>query len=223
MDTVSFVFQDSHLLKTSVLENVRMARPDASREEVLHALNAAQCMDIVKKLPQGIDTVIGADGVYLSGGEMQRLSIARAVLKDAPILILDEATAFADPDHEVQVQQALSALSKGKTVLMIAHRLSSVTDADCICVMQDGRIAEKGSGRNCCKKTACSPICGNIILRLRNGKSERRNWYDPHVTETFCFIPAGSQRPTRESSVPASCRTFPLCSRWDFYTFLSST
>ena len=145
MDTVSFVFQDSHLLKTSVLENVRMARPDASREEVLHALNAAQCMDIVEKLPQGIDTVIGADGVYLSGGEMQRLSIARAVLKDAPILILDEATAFADPDHEVQVQQALSALSKGKTVLMIAHRLSSVTDADCICVMQDGRIAEKGS------------------------------------------------------------------------------
>lgn len=145
MNKVSFVFQDSRLIKASILENVRMARPDASREEVARALTAAQCMDIIKKLPEGMDTVIGTKGVYLSGGEQQRIAIARAILKNAPILILDEATAFADPDNEVRVQQALSALSEGKTVIMIAHRLSSITEADCIYVLQDGEIVESGT------------------------------------------------------------------------------
>ncbi len=139
MNTVSFVFQNSRLIKTSILENVRMARPDATREEVFKALEAAQCMDIIEKMPDGMDTVIGTKGVYLSGGEQQRITIARAILKNAPILILDEATAFADPDNEVRVQQALSVLSKGKTVMMIAHRLSSVTDADCIYVLRTER------------------------------------------------------------------------------------
>lgn len=145
MNTVSFVFQDSKLLKMSVFENVRMARPDATREEVMAALSAAQCDDIIEKLPNGIDTVIGTDGVYLSGGECQRISIARAMLKNSPVLILDEATAFADPDNEVRVQAAFSELSKGKTVIMIAHRLSTVTDADRIHVLKNGRIAESGS------------------------------------------------------------------------------
>ncbi len=145
MNTVSFVFQDSKLLKMSVFENVRMARPDATREEVMSALSAAQCDDIIEKLPNGIDTVIGTDGVYLSGGECQRISIARAMLKNSPVLILDEATAFADPDNEVKVQAAFSELSKGKTVIMIAHRLSTVTDADRIYVLKNGRIAESGS------------------------------------------------------------------------------
>lgn len=145
MNTVSFVFQDSKLLKMSVFENVRMARPDATREEVMSALSAAQCDDIIKKLPNGIDTVIGTDGVYLSGGECQRISIARVMLKNSPVLILDEATAFADPDNEVKVQAAFSELSKNKTVIMIAHRLSTVTDADRIYVLKNGRIAESGS------------------------------------------------------------------------------
>lgn len=145
MNQVSFVFQHSRLIKASILENVRMAKPEATREEVLEALKSAQCLDIIEKLPDGIDTVVGTNGVYLSGGEQQRISIARAILKNAPILILDEATAFADPDNEVRVQQALSALSKGKTVIMIAHRLSSITDTDCIYVLQNGQIAESGT------------------------------------------------------------------------------
>ena len=145
MNKVSFVFQNSRLIKTSILENVRMGKPTATREEVAGALKAAQCMDIIEKLPDGVDTVVGTNGIYLSGGEQQRIAIARAILKNAPILILDEATAFADPDNEVRVQQALSALSKGKTVIMIAHRLSSITDADCIYVLQDGEIAESGA------------------------------------------------------------------------------
>lgn len=145
MDTVSFVFQDSRLLKASILENVRMARPGASREEVLKALHDAQCDDILEKLPEGVDTVVGAKGVYLSGGEQQRISIARVMLKNAPILILDEATAFADPDNESKVQAAFNVLAKGKTVLMIAHRLSTVTGADRIVVIKDGRIADSGT------------------------------------------------------------------------------
>ena len=147
MNKVSFVFQNSRLLKTSILENVRMGNPAASRAEIMHALEAAQCMDIIEKLPNGVDTAVGGDGVYLSGGEQQRIAIARAILKNAPILILDEATAFADPDNEVRVQQALSALSKGKTVVMIAHRLSSITRTDCIYVLQDGEIIESGTHR----------------------------------------------------------------------------
>lgn len=145
MNKISFVFQNSRLIKDSILENVRMGKPNASREEVMQALDAAQCMDIIEKLPDGIDTVVGTNGVYLSGGEQQRIAIARAILKNAPILILDEATAFADPDNEVRVGQALSVLSKGKTVIMIAHRLSSITDADCIYVLRDGKIAESGT------------------------------------------------------------------------------
>lgn len=145
MDMVSFVFQDSKLLKTSILENVRMGKKDATREEVMQALKEAQCEDIIAKLPDGIDTVIGSSGTYVSGGEAQRFSIARAMLKNAPILILDEATAFADPDNEAKVQEAFSRLSKGKTVIMIAHRLSSIVDADRICVLKDGSIAEEGT------------------------------------------------------------------------------
>lgn len=145
MDTVSFVFQDSKLLKTSILENVRMARPNASREDVIRALHDAQCDDILEKLPAGVDTVVGAKGVYLSGGEQQRISIARVMLKDAPILILDEATAFADPDNESKVQAAFQVLAKDKTVLMIAHRLSTVVDADRIVVIKDGGIVDSGT------------------------------------------------------------------------------
>lgn len=145
MDMVSFVFQDSKLLKTSILENARMGKKDATREEVMQALKEAQCEDIIAKLPDGIDTVIGSSGTYVSGGEVQRLSIARAMLKNAPILILDEATAFADPDNEAKVQEAFSRLSKGKTVIMIAHRLSSIVDADRICVLKDGSITEEGT------------------------------------------------------------------------------
>ena len=145
MERVSFVFQDSKLIKTSILENVRMSRPDATREEVMDALSKAQCMDIIDKLPDGIDTVIGEKGTYLSGGEQQRITIARAVLKNAPILILDEATAFADPDNEVKVQAAFEELSKGKTLIMIAHRLSTVTSADRIFVLDDGKLKESGT------------------------------------------------------------------------------
>ena len=150
MDTISFVFQNSRLLKGSILDNVRLGRPQATEAEVLAALKAAQCMDIVEKFPAGIHTVIGTKGVYLSGGEQQRIAIARAMLKNAPILILDEATAFADPDNEAKVQAAFARLAKGKTVLMIAHRLSTVANADCIYVVQDGQIAESGTKDELC-------------------------------------------------------------------------
>ena len=145
MDTVSFVFQNSRLLKGTILDNVKLGKPDASEEEVLAALKNAQCMDIIGKFPKGIHTAIGTNGVYLSGGEQQRIVIARAMLKNAPILILDEATAFADPDNEAKVQAAFAELAKGKTVIMIAHRLSTVANANCIYVVEDGRIAESGS------------------------------------------------------------------------------
>ena len=152
MNTVSFVFQNSRLLKGSILDNVKLSKPDATEAEVLAALKAAQCMDIIEKFPAGIHTVIGSAGVYLSGGEQQRISIARAMLKNAPILILDEATAFADPDNEAKVQAAFAKLATGKTVIMIAHRLSTVENADCIYVMQDGRIAESGTKDALCAK-----------------------------------------------------------------------
>ena len=147
MDTVSFVFQHSRLIKASILDNVRMGRPDASREEIMAALEHAQCADILEKLPQGVDTVVGAKGVYLSGGEQQRIAIARVMLKNASVIILDEATAFADPDNEAKVQAAFSNLSKGKTVIMIAHRLSTVKDVDTLYVVKDGVIAESGTSR----------------------------------------------------------------------------
>ena len=182
MDKVSFVFQNSRLIKTSILENVRMARPGATRKEIMEALKAAQCMDIIEKLPDGIDTVVGTNGVYLSGGEQQRIAIARAILKNAPVLILDEATAFADPDNEVRVQQALSALSKsesadskanknspGKIVIMIAHRLSSITEADCIYVLQDGKIAESGTHSGLIEKNG-------IFARMWKNYSEAAAW-----------------------------------------------
>lgn len=145
MQQVSFVFQDSRLLKASILENVRLARPDASTAEVLAALEQAQCGDIIAKLPDGVNTVIGAKGTYLSGGEQQRISIARAILKNAPVIILDEATAFADPDNETKVQAAFEVLAKGKTLIMIAHRLSTVKNADCIYVLENGSVSESGS------------------------------------------------------------------------------
>lgn len=177
MDKVSFVFQNSRLIKASILDNVRMAKPDATREEIADALKAAQCLDIIEKLPNGIDTVVGTNGVYLSGGEQQRIAIARAILKNAPILILDEATAFADPDNEVRVQQALSALAKGKskdnsagkTVIMIAHRLSSIKDADCIYVLQDGEIVESGTHSGLIEKNG-------IYNRMWKNYSEAAAW-----------------------------------------------
>ncbi len=145
MNTVSFVFQNSRLIKASVLDNVRLGRPGADEEDVMRALQAAQCSDILEKLPRGIHTVIGEKGVYLSGGEQQRIAIARAILKDSPIIILDEATAFADPDNETKVQAAFTNLSKGKTVIMIAHRLSTVVHADCIYVIKNGEIVQSGT------------------------------------------------------------------------------
>ncbi len=176
MNKVSFVFQNSRLIKASILENIRMAKPDATREEIAHALEAAQCLDIIEKLPNGIDTVVGTKGVYLSGGEQQRIAIARAILKNAPILILDEATAFADPDNEVRVQQALSALSKeesadspSKTVIMIAHRLSSITDADCIYVLQDGEIVESGTHSGLIERNG-------IFTKMWKNYSEAAEW-----------------------------------------------
>ncbi len=152
MKQVAFVFQDTRLFKESLLENIRAARPHASREEVLSAARAAQCDDILEKLPQGLDTVVGAKGIYLSGGEQQRIALARAILKDAPIVVLDEATAFADPENEHQIQKAFEALTKNKTVLMIAHRLSTVQDADNILVLSDGKITESGSHSDLLKK-----------------------------------------------------------------------
>ncbi|MDE6386263.1 MAG: ABC transporter ATP-binding protein/permease [Lachnospiraceae bacterium] len=176
MNKVSFVFQNSHLINASILENVCMAKPNATREEIAHALEAAQCLDIIEKLPNGIDTIVGTKGVYLSGGEQQRIAIARAILKNAPILILDEATAFADPDNEVRVQQALSALSKGaskdspkKTVLMIAHRLSSIIDVDCIYVLQDGEIVESGTHSGLIEKNG-------IFAKMWKNYSEAAEW-----------------------------------------------
>ena len=152
MDTISFVFQNSRLIKGSILDNVKLGKPEATEAEVLAALKTAQCMDIIEKFPEGIHTVIGTKGVYLSGGEQQRIAIARAVLKNAPILLLDEATAFADPDNEARVQAAFAQLAKGKTVIMIAHRLSTVANADCIYVVQEGQITESGTKDELCAK-----------------------------------------------------------------------
>lgn len=145
MNTVSFVFQNSKLIKGTILENVRLGNPSASEGDVRRVLEMAQCMDIVDKFPDGLHTMIGTEGVYLSGGEQQRLAIARALLKDAPILIMDEATAYADPDNENKIQAAFSELAKGRTVIMIAHRLSTVKNADCIYVLKDGKICESGT------------------------------------------------------------------------------
>ena len=145
MDTVSFVFQDTFLFFDTLYENIRVGKPGASREEVYSAARAAQCHDFIERLPQGYDTLIGEGGIYLSGGEEQRVSVARAILKGAPILVLDEATAFADPENEYKMQMALAELVKEKTVIVIAHRLSSIRAADQILVLKEGRIAERGT------------------------------------------------------------------------------
>ena len=169
MNNVSFVFQNSRLIKASILENVKMGKPDASDDEVTNALKAAQCMDIIEKFPSGVNTAIGTDGVYLSGGEQQRIAIARAVLKNSPIIILDEATAFADPDNEVKVQAAFEELAKGKTVIMIAHRLSTVANADCIYVIEGGKIAEHGSRTELCEK-------GGLFAKMWEDYSASVEW-----------------------------------------------
>lgn len=169
MNNVSFVFQDSTLIKASILDNVKMGKPDASDAEVTAALKTAQCMDIIEKFPEGINTVIGTEGVYLSGGEKQRIAIARAVLKNTPVIILDEATAFADPDNEVKVQEAFAELAKGKTVIMIAHRLSTVANADCIYVIENGKIAESGKRDELCEK-------GGLFAKMWNDYSASVEW-----------------------------------------------
>ena len=145
MNELSYVFQDSKLLKNTILENVRMGKKDATLEEVNEALKLAQCNDIIAKFPDGLNTIIGAKGTYLSGGEMQRISLARAILKNSKIIILDEATAFSDPENEYLIQKAFQNLSKNKTVIMIAHRLSTIKNADKILVVNDGKIVEEGT------------------------------------------------------------------------------
>ena len=169
METVSFVFQNSRLIKGTILDNVKLGKPDATEEEVMTALRQAQCMDIVEKMPDGVHTVIGTNGVYLSGGEGQRIAIARALLKNAPIIILDEATAFADPDNEVRVQAAFKELAKDRTVIMIAHRLSTVTSADCIYVLKDGSIAEHGTDSELKNK-------GGIYAEMMKNYISSVNW-----------------------------------------------
>lgn len=169
METVSFVFQNSRLIKGTILDNVKLGKPDAAEEEVMTALRQAQCMDIVEKMPDGVHTVIGTNGVYLSGGEGQRIAIARALLKNAPIIILDEATAFADPDNEVRVQAAFKELAKDRTVIMIAHRLSTVTSADCIYVLKDGSIAEHGTDSELKNK-------GGIYAEMMKNYISSVNW-----------------------------------------------
>lgn len=152
MDNIAFVFQNNHLFKTSILENVRVARPNATDDEVYDALKAAQCMDIIDKLPTGVNTVIGSEGTHLSGGEQQRISLARAIIKDAPIVVLDEATAFADPENEALIQKAFAKLTSGKTVIMVAHRLSTVVGADKIIVLDRGKVAEEGTHKELLEK-----------------------------------------------------------------------
>ena len=176
MDHIAFVFQNNRLFKTSIIENVRAARPGASREEVQKALEAAQCMDIIDKLTNGMDTVIGSEGTYLSGGEQQRIALARAILKDAPIVVLDEATAFADPENEVLIQKAFATLTKGKTVIMIAHRLSTVTGADKIIVLDGGQVAEEGTHEELIEKSG-------LYARMWNEYNQAAKWKIQNETE----------------------------------------
>ncbi len=176
MDHIAFVFQNNRLFKTSIIDNVRAARPGASREEVQKALEAAQCMDIIDKLPNGMDTVIGSEGTYLSGGEQQRIALARAILKDAPIVVLDEATAFADPENEVLIQKAFATLTRGKTVIMIAHRLSTVTGADKIIVLDGGKVAEEGTHEELIEKSG-------LYARMWNEYNQAAKWKIQNETE----------------------------------------
>ena len=176
MDHIAFVFQNNRLFKTSIIENVRAARPGASREEVQKALEAAQCMDIIDKLPNGMDTVIGSEGTYLSGGEQQRIALARAILKDAPIVVLDEATAVADPENEVLIQKAFATLTRGKTVIMIAHRLSTVTGADKIIVLDGGKVAEEGTHEELIEKSG-------LYAHMWNEYNQAAKWKIQNETE----------------------------------------
>lgn len=176
MEHIAFVFQNNRLFKTSIIENVRAARPGASREEVQKALEAAQCMDIIDKLPNGMDTVIGSEGTYLSGGEQQRIALARAILKDAPIIVLDEATAFADPENEVLIQKAFATLTGGKTVIMIAHRLSTVTEADKIIVLDGGQVAEEGTHEELIEKSG-------LYAHMWNEYNQAAKWKIQNETE----------------------------------------
>lgn len=169
MKYISFVFQNTKLFKTSLLENIKYGNPDAAMEEVERAVDMAQCREIINKLPLGLNTKIGTEGTYLSGGEQQRIVLARAILKNAPIIVLDEATAFADPENEHLIQQALKELTKGKTVLMIAHRLSSITDADNILVIDKGKIAEQGTHANLLGKQG-------IYYRMWNEYQQSVRW-----------------------------------------------
>ena len=176
MEHIAFVFQNNRLFKTSIIENVRAARPGASREEVQKALEAAQCMDIIDKLPNGMDTVIGSEGTYLSGGEQQRIALARAILKDAPIVVLDEATAFADPENEALIQKAFATLTGGKTVIMIAHRLSTVTRADKIIVLDGGQVAEEGTHEELIEKSG-------LYAHMWNEYNQAAKWKIQNETE----------------------------------------
>lgn len=173
MNTVSFVFQNSKLIKASILDNVRLGKPNATEAEVMQALKAAQCMDIIEKFPNGVNAMIGSEGVYLSGGEAQRIAIARAVLKNSPIIILDEATAFADPDNEAKVQAAFNELARGKTVIMIAHRLSTVVNADRIFVLREGKLAENGTFDELVKKGGTFANMWNEYRRSIEWKVEK--------------------------------------------------
>ncbi len=176
MDHVAFVFQNNRLFKSSILENVRAARPGASREEVLAALSAAQCDDIIAKLPQGVDTLLGTEGTWLSGGEQQRVALARAILKDAPIVVLDEATAFADPENEALIQKAFAKLTRGRTVIMIAHRLSTVVHADRIIVLDSGRVIESGTHDELVKS-------GGLYARMWEDYNQAAKWRISAETE----------------------------------------
>jgi len=166
---VSIVFQENTLLKMSIAENVALYRKEAGRDEILRALKLAQCEDIIQKLPDGIDSVYGSKGVYLSGGEVQRIAIARAILKDSPIIILDEATAFADAENEYLIRKAFTELLKNKTVIMIAHRMSTVRDADKICVVEAGKIIEEGNHQELM-------ACGGKYCAMVNEYNRAINW-----------------------------------------------
>lgn len=209
MRQVAFVFQTNRLFTASLLDNVRAARPDATREQVMAALESAQCLDIVDKLPQGLDTLLGTGGTFLSGGEVQRLALARAMLKDAPIVVLDEATAFADPENEVLIQEALTRLTREKeggsrTVLMIAHRLSTVVGADQIMVLEEGRLVEQGSHRELLQdKGPYAGLWSNYERAVRwkldnSGKSGNEHRQTPPRSE---LLAEGSDLPSEEGGV----------------------
>ena len=194
MDNVAFVFQNDRLFKATILDNVRAARPDATREQALEALAAAQCDDIVAKLPHGVDTVIGTQGTYLSGGEQQRIALARAILKDAPIVVLDEATAFADPENEALIQKAFARLTQGRTVIMIAHRLSTVVRADRIIVLDRGRIAEQGTHDELV-------AAGNLYARMWADYQQAVTWKIEGDGNSKGPDPIGSPQPLAEGEV----------------------